>query len=65
MTNYMAFVRPQLEQQETGREQQRQIQQLKSQLQKMSSTGGGSQSANPNSAARYMDTAQFYRGLQR
>jgi hypothetical protein len=65
MTNYFAFVRPQMEQVESGRQQQREIQQLRSQLQKMSSTGTGSQSANPNPAAHYMDTAQFYRGLQR
>jgi hypothetical protein len=66
MTNYFAFVRPQLEQQEAGRQQQREIQQLRNQLQKMSSNGAGSQSsANTNSAAHYMDTAQFYRGLQR
>jgi hypothetical protein len=66
MTNYFAFVRPQLEQAESGRQQQREIQQLRSQLQKMSSTGGGSQaSANSNAAAHYMDTAQFYKGLQR
>jgi hypothetical protein len=66
MTNYFAFVRPQLEQAESGRQQQREIQQLRNQLQKMSSTGTGSQSSpNPNSAAHYMDTAQFYRGLQR
>jgi hypothetical protein len=65
MTNYFAFVRPQLEQAESGRQQQREIQQLRSQLQKMSSTGAGSQSVNSNSAAHYMDTAQFYKGLQR
>ena len=66
MTNYFAFVRPQLEQAESGRQQQREIQQLRSQLQKMSSTGGGSQSSpNSNAAAHYMDTAQFYKGLQR
>jgi hypothetical protein len=65
MTNYFAFVRPQLEQAESGRQQQREIQQLRSQLQKMSSTGPGSQSTTPSSAAHYMDTAQFYRGLQR
>jgi hypothetical protein len=66
MTNYFAFVRPQLEQAESGRQQQREIQQLRNQLQKMSSAGTGSQSSpNPNSAAHYMDTAQFYRGLQR
>jgi hypothetical protein len=65
MTNYFAFVRPQLEQAESGRQQQREIQQLRGQLQKMSSNGTGSQSARPSSAAHYMDTAQFYRGLQR
>ncbi len=65
ITNYLAFVRPQLEQAESGRQQQREIQQLRSQLQKMSSNGTGSQSVKSNSAAHYMDTAQFYRGLQR
>jgi hypothetical protein len=66
VTNYFAFVRPQLEQVESGRQQQREIQQLRSQLQKMSPGGGVSQqSANSNSAAHYMDTAQFYRGFQR
>jgi hypothetical protein len=66
MTNYFAFVRPQLEQVESGRQQQREIQQLRSQLQKISAGGAGSQpSANSNAAAHYMDTAQFYRGLQR
>lgn len=65
MTNYFAFVRPQMEQAESGRQQQREIQQLRSQLQKMSSNDPGSQSAKQNAAARYMDTAQFYRGLQR
>jgi hypothetical protein len=66
VTNYFAFVRPQLDQVESGRQQQREIQQLRSQLQKMSSAGAGpQQSANSNSAAHYMDTAQFYRGLQR
>jgi hypothetical protein len=65
ITNYMAFVRPQMEQAETGRQQQREIQQLRSQLQKMSPDNTGAKPANLNSAARYMDTAQFYRGLQR
>jgi hypothetical protein len=66
MTNYLAFVRPQLEQAESGRQQQREIQQLRTQLQKISANGTGAQSsANTNSAAHYMDTAQFYRGLQR
>jgi hypothetical protein len=65
MTNYFAFVRPQLEQAASGRQQQREIQQLRTQLQKMSANGGGQQSTKSNSAAHYMDTAQFYRGLQR
>jgi hypothetical protein len=66
MTNYFAFVRPQLDQQEANRQQQREIQQLRAQMQKMSSTGGGlQQSANPNVAAHFMDTAQFYRRWQR
>jgi hypothetical protein len=66
VTNYFAFVRPQLEQVESGRQQQREIQQLRSQLQKISPGGTGSQqSASSNAAAHYMDTAQFYRGLQR
>jgi hypothetical protein len=66
MTNYFAFVRPQLDQQESSRQQQREIQQLRSQLQKVSSAGGApQQSGAPSAAAHYMDTAQFYRGLQR
>jgi hypothetical protein len=67
MTNYFAFVRPQLEAQEAGRTQQREIQQLRGQVQKLSSPsgGGGGQGASQNTAAHYMDTAQFYRGLQR
>jgi hypothetical protein len=67
MTNYVAFVRPQLEQMETSRQQQREIQQLRSELQKMSSTGGNGpqQAGRTTTAARYMDTAQFYRGMPR
>jgi hypothetical protein len=66
MTNYFAFVRPQMEQMEAGRQQQREIQQLRTQVQKMSANNTGSQSSpNTNAAAHYMDTAQFYRGLQR
>jgi hypothetical protein len=66
MTNYFAFVRPQMEQIEAGRQQQREIQQLRTQVQKMSVNGTGAQSSpNSNAAAHYMDTAQFYRGLQR
>ncbi len=66
MTNYFAFVRPQLDQQQSAQQQQREIQQLRTQMQKMSSTGGGYQaSANPNVAAHFMDTGQFYRRWQR
>jgi hypothetical protein len=65
MTNYFAFVRPQMEQQEAGRQQQREIQQLRSQLQKVSTNGSGSQPKNTSTAAHYMDTGQFYRGLPR
>src|SRR5262249_43016797 len=64
MTNYFALVRPHLEAQEAGRAQQREIQQLRNQLQKVSSNAGG-QASSQNTAAHYMDTAQFYRGLQR
>ena len=66
LTNYLAHVKPQLDQMETNQQQQREIQQLRNQVQKMSTSGGGTQrSSRPNAAAHYMDTAQFYRGLQR
>ena len=68
--NYFAFVRPQLEQLEANRMQQRAIQQLNGQLQSMSSTvvtPGYQSSAMPGTGtpARYMDTAQFYGGWRR
>ncbi len=66
VTNYLAFVRPQLDAQDASRQQQREIQQLRTQVQKMSTGGGGQQSsASMNSPARYMDTAQFYPAYQR
>jgi hypothetical protein len=65
VTNYFGFVRPQLDQMEASRQQQRKIQQLESQMKKMSAAGAGQQAADGPSAAHYMDTAQFYRGLQR
>jgi hypothetical protein len=65
VTNYFGFVRPQLDQIEANRQQQREIQQLKSQMKKMSTAGAGQQAADSRSAAHYMDTGQFYRGLQR
>jgi len=62
VTNYFGFVRPQLDQMEAGRQQQREIQQLKNQVKKLSSgSGGGQPVADTPGAAHYMDTAQFYR----
>jgi len=61
---YYSFVRPQLEQQATTEQQQREIQNLQRQLQasqRLQTTsvpGAGVQS-------RFMDTAQFYGGWQR
>ena len=68
--NYFAFVRPQLDQLEANRTQQRAIQQLNGQLQSMSSTvvSPGYQSSGipgTGTPARYMDTAQFYGGWRR
>jgi hypothetical protein len=68
--NYYAFVRPQLEQLDANRLQQREIQQLRGQLQGMSSTVAGPRYQSggmpaTGTAARYMDTAQFYGGWQR
>lgn len=66
ITNYYAFVRPQLDQMEADRQHQRDIQQLRKQVQKISSGGAAPQpAADAPTAAHYMDTAQFYRGLQR
>jgi hypothetical protein len=67
--NYHAFVRPQLEQIEANRLQQRELQKLRGQMQRMSmsaaypaySTARGGMGA----PARFMDTAQFYSGLRR
>jgi hypothetical protein len=63
--NYFAFVRPQMEQLEANRLQQRAMQQLRGQLQTMSSTVAGpsyhdGRIPGTGTAARYMDTAQFY-----
>jgi len=58
--NYFAFVRPQMEQLEANRLQQREFQQLRGQVQGMS---GGLPATG--TAARYMDTAQFYSGWRR
>lgn len=66
--NYFTFVRPQIEQLQTNRMQQRDIQQLRGQLQSMSSTVVApqyqtSRPAGASTPARFMDTAQFYGGL--
>jgi len=63
--SYFAFVRPQMEQIEANRMQQREIHQLRGQLQGMSSSvasPGYRASGMPatGTPARYMDTAQFY-----
>jgi hypothetical protein len=68
--NYYAFVRPQMEQLESSRRQQMEILRLQRQMQNASSTVVRPQqrsAAVPNSgtAARYMDTAQFYGAWQR
>lgn len=68
--NYFSLVRPQLEQIEAARNQQRDIQQLRGQLQTISSTVIRPQNQTSGlpgtgTPARYMDTAQFYSGLRR
>ena len=68
--NYFAFVRPQLEQIEANRTQQREIQKLRGQMQGGAIPVGGSQNqptSTPGTrvSARYMDTAQFYGGWRR
>ena len=68
--NYFAFVRPQMEQLDANRLQQREIQQLRGQLQTMSPNVVGpryetSVLPGTGTSARYMDTAQFYGGWRR
>ncbi len=69
LPNYFAFVRPQIEQLEANRNQQREIQQLRGQMQSMSSAVGPRYQAGGvpgrGTPARYMDTAQFYSGWRR
>jgi hypothetical protein len=68
--NYLTMVLPQLEQMQMNRNQQREIHQLRGQLQSMSSNAGAlpahgvNRSAGIGSSARFMDTAQFYNGLR-
>jgi hypothetical protein len=71
--NYFSLVRPQVDQIEANRRQQREIQQLRGQLQGLSSTVVRPQisayqpSALPatGTPARFGDTAQFYGGSRR
>jgi len=69
MPNYFTFVRPQLEQLEINRAQQRELQQLRSQLRKVGTPAAPRYQSGGipvgGTAARYMDTAQFYSGWQR
>ncbi len=68
--NYFAFVRPQMDQIEANRAQQRELQQLRGQLNGVSSTIVGANYQNnqlpgTGTPSRYMDTAQFYSGRRR
>jgi hypothetical protein len=65
--NYFTLVRPRIEQLETNRLQQREIQQLRGQVQSMAASGvaspqDGGQSAGRTRPAMFMNTAQFYGG---
>jgi len=63
--SYFTQVRPRLEQQQTNRAQQREIQQLRGQLQTMTGgVGGATQYEASRAPARYMDTGQFYSGMR-
>jgi hypothetical protein len=67
--NYFAFVRPQLDQIEANRTQQREMQQLRGQLQSSATVVGPQYRTTglpgTGTPARYMDTAQFYGGWRR
>lgn len=69
MPNYFTFVRPQLEQLEINRAQQRELQQLRAQLRKVGTPAAPRYPSGGipvgGTSARYMDTAQFYSGWQR
>jgi hypothetical protein len=67
--SYFTFVRPQLEQIQTNRLQQRELQRLQGQMQGISTQSIAPQSAairaaGVSSPARFMDTAQFYGGYR-
>jgi hypothetical protein len=62
---YFMYVRPRLEQIEKNRVQQREIQQLRGQLQNAAYNAGAPTQYEANrSPARFMDTAQFYGGAR-
>jgi hypothetical protein len=61
---YFTQVRPRIEQQQTNRAQQQEIQQLRGQLQAGAPVYEASRASGMGSPARYMDTAQFYGGLR-
>jgi hypothetical protein len=68
--NYFAFVRPQMDQIEANRLQQREIQKLRGQVQGVMLPAGGpsnqaTSTGRTSVQARYMDTAQFYGGWRR
>ncbi len=68
--NYFAFVRPQMDQIEANRAQQRELQQLRGQVNGVSTSIAGanyqrSQLPGTGTPSRYMDTAQFYSGRRR
>ena len=67
--NYHTFVLPQLNQIETNRAQQRELQHLRGQQRGTGTMVGlqfhASEMPGTGTSARYMDTAQFYSGLRR
>lgn len=68
--NYFAFVRPQIDQIEANRAQQRELHQLRGQINNVSTSVVGAryqggQLPSTGTPSRYMDTAQFYSGMRR
>lgn len=68
LPNYLTLVLPQIEQMQTNRLQQREIQQLRGQIQTMTANAGATpvvelnRSTGMKASSRFMDTAQFYGG---
>ncbi len=71
MSNYYAFVRPQLDQIEANRKQAADMQRLRAQVQNSQPAGGtqpvtyGTNDTGPAPVARFGDTAQFYQRTRR